>query len=554
MSLNRADILDLASDIEDLLEKKLGATGKGLHEKATSVESRLDSSIMKKIRRVASIRNAAAHEKGFSLSSDKEESFIRNVDEIKTAINNIGKTNDNSNPNPNPNTNTNSNYDISNNSSNDSNNITIKNNNSSDILDFLVGFYSIFVIGVLVVNFYNNGLTYVLFSLLDLDFLDVFEDDFDLLTIIILFLVEIFIGSIIFENLEKEYKNNHSFIGCIGVITLIDILISPKLTLGVFSIFFIHHFYDLFQESNIKIKNNKSEAENANGFYIFLLIVVICVSFYNGVNNVVNSIISLWNSGLLTKILFLHFFIFQFGNFWRFAKLTKNASYFISGILTLIALLISPKTVVVFFIPIYMKLEVEIIFIEDKEQEKPKEELNDLSKNNKKTNNDTSEKEDNNKQETNNKEEVESNNIPETKVENKTEKTDSEKINNEYIEIDDIVDYLIDKKSYLNKRICIKIENKFRINLEFRNAGLFIENSEFTLDFCDFNNKEFKDLYIYLRDNYDSFSTIKDLNLYCYVSENKYNQNILKVEKVSYKGRTFESGSVLNIEVLFFRQ
>ncbi|HEY1191925.1 MAG TPA: hypothetical protein VGE74_30120, partial [Gemmata sp.] len=48
--------------LESLLEQALGATGKGLHEKVTSVQARLSPGLVKKLRFVATVRNKIVHE------------------------------------------------------------------------------------------------------------------------------------------------------------------------------------------------------------------------------------------------------------------------------------------------------------------------------------------------------------------------------------------------------------------------------------------------------------------------------------------------------------
>lgn len=55
--------------LEALLEQKFGATGRGLHEKLSSVESRIPMDLRKKIRYLATIRNKAVHEDGYELES-----------------------------------------------------------------------------------------------------------------------------------------------------------------------------------------------------------------------------------------------------------------------------------------------------------------------------------------------------------------------------------------------------------------------------------------------------------------------------------------------------
>lgn len=51
--------------LEAELESRLGAEGRGLHEKASSVEHLLDGQLLRKLRRIATIRNRTMHEDGY---------------------------------------------------------------------------------------------------------------------------------------------------------------------------------------------------------------------------------------------------------------------------------------------------------------------------------------------------------------------------------------------------------------------------------------------------------------------------------------------------------
>ncbi|MDB5313720.1 MAG: hypothetical protein JWO38_7922 [Gemmataceae bacterium] len=51
--------------LEALLEQGLGATGKGLHEKVTSVQTKLGPVLVKKLRFVATVRNKIVHETSY---------------------------------------------------------------------------------------------------------------------------------------------------------------------------------------------------------------------------------------------------------------------------------------------------------------------------------------------------------------------------------------------------------------------------------------------------------------------------------------------------------
>jgi len=54
--------------IESLIEEKLNAEGKGLYEKTVSVEEYIEQEIVRKIRRIATIRNKLMHEDNFELA------------------------------------------------------------------------------------------------------------------------------------------------------------------------------------------------------------------------------------------------------------------------------------------------------------------------------------------------------------------------------------------------------------------------------------------------------------------------------------------------------
>ncbi|WP_428775939.1 hypothetical protein [Vibrio sp.] len=53
----------------------LGARGKGLHEKVTSIETQLDSTLVTEIRRLATMRNKLIHEEDYEFSVSDEIEF-----------------------------------------------------------------------------------------------------------------------------------------------------------------------------------------------------------------------------------------------------------------------------------------------------------------------------------------------------------------------------------------------------------------------------------------------------------------------------------------------
>jgi len=70
--------------LESLLEARFGATGRGLHEKLTSVEAQIPEDLRRSIRWVATIRNKVVHEEGDS-DADATD-FRRTVDRIVAAL------------------------------------------------------------------------------------------------------------------------------------------------------------------------------------------------------------------------------------------------------------------------------------------------------------------------------------------------------------------------------------------------------------------------------------------------------------------------------------
>jgi hypothetical protein len=57
--------------LESLLEQALGATGKGLHEKVTSVQDKLPQPLVKKLRFIATVRNKIVHESSYEKIDDR---------------------------------------------------------------------------------------------------------------------------------------------------------------------------------------------------------------------------------------------------------------------------------------------------------------------------------------------------------------------------------------------------------------------------------------------------------------------------------------------------
>lgn len=69
-----------SKELEHLLETEFRASGKGLHEKISSVESQLTPDLVKNMRYLATIRNKLVHEHGFDAVPDRAR-FIKNFDQ-----------------------------------------------------------------------------------------------------------------------------------------------------------------------------------------------------------------------------------------------------------------------------------------------------------------------------------------------------------------------------------------------------------------------------------------------------------------------------------------
>ncbi|MAY74885.1 MAG: DUF4145 domain-containing protein [Phycisphaerae bacterium] len=58
--------------LEGALERRFGATGRGLHEKISSVEGELDAGVVRDLRFVATIRNKLLHEADYKRIDDRK--------------------------------------------------------------------------------------------------------------------------------------------------------------------------------------------------------------------------------------------------------------------------------------------------------------------------------------------------------------------------------------------------------------------------------------------------------------------------------------------------
>ena len=69
--------------LEQMLERDFGASGRGLHEKTSSVEGRLPQSLVRKLRLVATVRNRVVHEEG---PIDDRKRFLAAAEEAEREL------------------------------------------------------------------------------------------------------------------------------------------------------------------------------------------------------------------------------------------------------------------------------------------------------------------------------------------------------------------------------------------------------------------------------------------------------------------------------------
>jgi DNA repair exonuclease SbcCD ATPase subunit len=79
------EIIGATCKIESLL-KDCGAIGRGLHEKTTSLESRLSPSIRTELRFIAALRNRAVHDHDHSMDAVTVQRFCRAVEDTTRAL------------------------------------------------------------------------------------------------------------------------------------------------------------------------------------------------------------------------------------------------------------------------------------------------------------------------------------------------------------------------------------------------------------------------------------------------------------------------------------
>jgi hypothetical protein len=82
-------VVTQSKTLEALLEQKFGATGRGLHEKLTSIEYQLEVGLVKNIRWIATMRNKVVHE-NFQLTNQND--FLRSCQRALEGLQNSQHT------------------------------------------------------------------------------------------------------------------------------------------------------------------------------------------------------------------------------------------------------------------------------------------------------------------------------------------------------------------------------------------------------------------------------------------------------------------------------
>lgn len=81
-------VIKRCKELEGLLTDGFGATGRGLHEKVSSVEGRLSQPLVKRLRFIATVRNKLVHDDdfqglddpaGYAEACDKAEEELRSM-------------------------------------------------------------------------------------------------------------------------------------------------------------------------------------------------------------------------------------------------------------------------------------------------------------------------------------------------------------------------------------------------------------------------------------------------------------------------------------------
>src|ERR1044071_9902657 len=82
-----SQVVKRSKTIERLLEQNYGAAGKGIFEKAKSVEDRLESDIFNKLKFIAAVRNKIVHEEGYVFDG-RQDDYLSTCDRVIRRLSN----------------------------------------------------------------------------------------------------------------------------------------------------------------------------------------------------------------------------------------------------------------------------------------------------------------------------------------------------------------------------------------------------------------------------------------------------------------------------------
>jgi len=79
-------VITTSKELESLLETEFGATGRGLHERITSVQSQLTPALVKRMRYLATLRNKVVHGEQLPNLDGYEPAFEQSKAELQNII------------------------------------------------------------------------------------------------------------------------------------------------------------------------------------------------------------------------------------------------------------------------------------------------------------------------------------------------------------------------------------------------------------------------------------------------------------------------------------
>ncbi len=92
-------VIKASKRLESLLATRLGATGKGLHEKVSSIEREIDPGTVADLRAVATVRNRLVHEDGYDRIENRGE-FLARAKRAEKALERLKSAGQRSRPHP----------------------------------------------------------------------------------------------------------------------------------------------------------------------------------------------------------------------------------------------------------------------------------------------------------------------------------------------------------------------------------------------------------------------------------------------------------------------